>query len=75
MSINAWVDMLTTGIRTAVGIKIFGPHLDAVREIGMIAATSMQRGPVRDQPTPGTPAAGGPPRRSRVRKSGLADTM
>ncbi len=34
MPIKARVDMLTTGIRTAVGIKIYGPSLDEVQEIG-----------------------------------------
>lgn len=39
--VNAWVmpiktriDMLTTGIRTPVGIKIFGPDLAEIQEIG-----------------------------------------
>ncbi len=39
--VNAWtmpikgrIDMLTTGIRTPVGIKIFGPDLDEIRKIG-----------------------------------------
>jgi Cu(I)/Ag(I) efflux system membrane protein CusA/SilA len=38
---NAWtmpiknrIDMLSTGIRTPVGIKIFGPHLNKIEEIG-----------------------------------------
>jgi Cu(I)/Ag(I) efflux system membrane protein CusA/SilA len=40
-SVNAWtmpiktrIDMLTTGIRTPVGIKIFGPDLNKIQEIG-----------------------------------------
>ena len=28
------LDMLTTGIRTPIGIKIYGPSLDGVQEIG-----------------------------------------
>ena len=39
--VNAWtmpikgrVDMLSTGIRTPVGIKIFGPELETINEIG-----------------------------------------
>jgi len=39
--VNAWtmpikgrVDMLSTGIRTPVGIKIFGPKLETINEIG-----------------------------------------
>ena len=34
MPIKARVDMLSTGIRTPVGIKIFGPSLDRINEIG-----------------------------------------
>jgi Cu(I)/Ag(I) efflux system membrane protein CusA/SilA len=34
MPIKARVDMLSTGIRTPVGIKIFGPKLDTINEIG-----------------------------------------
>jgi len=34
MPIKARVDMLTTGIRTPVGIKIYGPSLDRIQEIG-----------------------------------------
>jgi len=39
--VNAWtmpikgrIDMLTTGIRTPIGIKIFGPDLDQIRKLG-----------------------------------------
>lgn len=34
MPIKARVDMLTTGIRTPIGIKIFGPTLSKIEEIG-----------------------------------------
>ncbi len=34
MPIKARVDMLSTGIRTPVGIKIFGPKLETINEIG-----------------------------------------
>jgi Cu(I)/Ag(I) efflux system membrane protein CusA/SilA len=34
MPIKARVDMLSTGIRTPVGIKIFGPTLDKINDIG-----------------------------------------
>ena len=34
MPIKARVDMLSTGIRTPVGIKIFGPKLDGINDIG-----------------------------------------
>jgi Cu(I)/Ag(I) efflux system membrane protein CusA/SilA len=40
-SVNAWtmpiktrIDMLTTGVRTPVGVKIFGPDLNKIQEIG-----------------------------------------
>jgi Cu(I)/Ag(I) efflux system membrane protein CusA/SilA len=35
MPIRARIDMLTTGIRTPVGIKIFGPDLDTIQDIGI----------------------------------------
>ncbi len=34
MPIKARVDMLSTGIRTPVGVKIFGPKLETINEIG-----------------------------------------
>jgi Cu(I)/Ag(I) efflux system membrane protein CusA/SilA len=34
MPIKARVDMLSTGIRTPVGVKIFGPKLEAINDIG-----------------------------------------
>jgi Cu(I)/Ag(I) efflux system membrane protein CusA/SilA len=34
MPIKARVDMLSTGIRTPVGIKIFGPRLEEINDIG-----------------------------------------
>jgi Cu(I)/Ag(I) efflux system membrane protein CusA/SilA len=34
MPIKARVDMLSTGIRTPVGIKVFGPELSTINEIG-----------------------------------------
>jgi Cu(I)/Ag(I) efflux system membrane protein CusA/SilA len=46
MPIKARVDMLSTGIRTPVGVKIFGPSLEGINEIGaqIEAALSMVRG-------------------------------
>jgi len=35
MPIRARIDMLTTGVRTPVGIKIYGPKLDEIEKIGM----------------------------------------
>jgi copper/silver efflux system protein len=34
MPIRARIDMLSTGIRTPVGLKIYGPDLDRIQEIG-----------------------------------------
>jgi Cu(I)/Ag(I) efflux system membrane protein CusA/SilA len=35
MPIIGRIDMLSTGIRTPLGIKIFGPHLDGIERIGL----------------------------------------
>jgi Cu(I)/Ag(I) efflux system membrane protein CusA/SilA len=35
MPIRARIDMLSTGIRTPVGIKIFGPNLDTIQDLGI----------------------------------------
>lgn len=34
MPVKARIDMLTTGIRTPIGIKVFGPDLETIQEIG-----------------------------------------
>jgi Cu(I)/Ag(I) efflux system membrane protein CusA/SilA len=35
MPIRARIDMLSTGIRTPVGIKIFGPNLNTIQDLGI----------------------------------------
>jgi copper/silver efflux system protein len=46
MPIKARVDMLSTGIRTPVGVKVYGPTLNTINEIGerVAAALSHVRG-------------------------------
>jgi len=41
MPIKARIDMLSTGIRTAVGIKVFGPELAKINEIGAQIETAL----------------------------------
>jgi len=45
MPIKARVDMLTTGIRTPIGIKIYGPSLEKVQEIGEAIEMTLQNRP------------------------------
>jgi copper/silver efflux system protein len=45
MPIKGRIDMLATGIRTAVGIKIFGPDLDTLQALGERVEQIMQRVP------------------------------
>jgi len=45
MPIKGRIDMLATGVRTAVGIKIFGPDLDTLQALGMQVERIMQNVP------------------------------
>jgi Cu(I)/Ag(I) efflux system membrane protein CusA/SilA len=45
MPIKGRIDMLATGIRTAVGIKIFGPDLDTLQMLGERVERIMQQVP------------------------------
>lgn len=45
MPIKARIDMLTTGIRTPVGIKIFGPDLEVIRQLGEHLETVLRQVP------------------------------
>jgi len=45
MPIKARIDMLATGIRTPVGIKIFGPDLQVLEEIGKEIEQAVQQVP------------------------------
>jgi Cu(I)/Ag(I) efflux system membrane protein CusA/SilA len=45
MPIKARIDMLTTGIRTPVGIKIFGPDLKQIERIGQQLETVVRQVP------------------------------
>ncbi|MFQ5747460.1 MAG: efflux RND transporter permease subunit [Gemmatimonadota bacterium] len=45
MPIKGRIDMLATGIRTAVGIKIFGPDLDTLQALGERVERIMQKVP------------------------------
>jgi len=42
MPIKARIDMLSTGIRTPVGIKVLGPNLDELERIGKDIETALQ---------------------------------
>ena len=45
MPIKGRIDMLATGVRTAVGIKIFGPNLDTLQQLGERVERIMQEVP------------------------------
>jgi copper/silver efflux system protein len=45
MPIKARVDMLTTGVRTPIGIKIMGADLEKVQEIGVMIESVLQNVP------------------------------
>jgi Cu(I)/Ag(I) efflux system membrane protein CusA/SilA len=42
MPIRARLDMLSTGIRTPVGIKVFGPNLNTIEELGVQIETLLK---------------------------------
>ena len=42
MPIRARIDMLTTGVRTPIGIKVFGPDLNEIEKIGARLETIMK---------------------------------
>jgi len=43
MPIKARIDMLSTGIRTPVGIKVLGPKLEAIQQIGQEIETALKQ--------------------------------
>ena len=45
MPIKGRIDMLATGVRTAVGVKIFGPNLDTLQTLGERAERILQSVP------------------------------
>jgi Cu(I)/Ag(I) efflux system membrane protein CusA/SilA len=45
MPIKARTDMLSTGIRTPVGVKVFGPHLDGINEVGAQVESALRMVP------------------------------
>src|SRR5512137_193257 len=45
MPIKARVDMLTTGIRTPIGVKVFGPDLTEIANIGESLETILRKVP------------------------------
>jgi Cu/Ag efflux pump CusA len=49
MPIRARIDMLTTGVRTPVGIKVFGPQLAEIEKIGAVGANPPAGGRARFQ--------------------------
>ncbi len=62
---NAWpypienrINMLATGIKTPVGIKIMGPDLQVLGDLAERTANAVRnRSPARPAPTPSAPSA------------------
>ena len=52
MPIIGRIDMLSTGIRSPLGVKIFGPHLDEIERIGLDVERPCGRSPARGWPYP-----------------------
>ena len=58
MPIKARIDMLTTGIRTPVGMKVSGPDLKVIQDIAVQAETD----PGQGARAPAAPWPSAPPR-------------
>ena len=53
MPIRARIDMLSTGIRTPVGVKVFGTDLAEMEKVArQIEAVAARRSPAPQAPTP-----------------------
>ena len=57
MPIKARIDMLTTGIRTPVGIKIYGADIKEIERIGTDIERCSRRSPARAASSPSAPRA------------------
>ena len=75
MPIKARIDMLTTGIRTPIGIKIFGPDLARSRKLGEHLESVMREVPGTRSVLPSAPPGGYyldiTPNRAEIARYGL----